>query len=65
VVEAIELIKNALSFFASPTGASLAWILFIVSEALGSIQAIKTNAIYQALASVIRFLYLKLRGKLP
>lgn len=65
MVEAIDLIKNAIGFFASPAGASLAWILFIVSEALGSIQSIKSNAVYQALASVIRFIYTKLRGKVP
>lgn len=65
MTEAVNLLKAALSFATSPEAAAVAWLLFVASEALGSIPSVKANAVYQALASLLRWVYEKMRGKVP
>jgi hypothetical protein len=63
--EAIALLTNAIKAIFSPTGAALAWALYLVSEALGSIPQVKANAVYQAVYGFLKWFYEKLKGKLP
>jgi hypothetical protein len=43
----MTIIQDIWNFFSSPTGAALGFGLWVVSEALASIPAIKANSIFQ------------------
>lgn len=50
----MELITDTITFFNSPTATAIFVALFVLSEALAGIHAVKSNSVFQLVQSVLR-----------